>query len=116
MMIKQSKKYHKNAEKFHESSFKQFQLTSTQNSNSSSTSVADKLILWQINDLISIFVNKLVTVTFRADEQYNCCIRETDSETECLIQVLSLQAITQSKIRLTVNDLVLFRKALKNFN
>ena len=44
----------------------------------------------------------------RADEQYSCHIRETDLKTECLIQVLSLQATTQSKIRLTADDLVLY--------
>ena len=59
---------------------------------------------------MSMLVNKLATVMLETDEQYNCCIRETDSETECLIQVLSLQAITQSTIRLTADDFVLYSK------
>ena len=49
----------------------------------------------QVDDLMSMLVNKLATVAFiRADKQYNCQIRNADSETEDLIQVLSLQVIT----------------------
>ena len=50
------------------------------------------------------------------DEQYSCCIRETDFKMKCLIQVLSLQAITQSKIRLTANNLISYRKILNSFS
>ena len=94
MMTEQNEEHHESAEKPHESSLKQFQSTSTQNSDSSSISAEDKLIFWQIDDLISTLINKLVTAVLEVGEQYSCCIRETDSETECLIWVLSLQAIT----------------------
>src|SRR5436190_21275616 len=47
---------------------------------------------------------------FRADRQYNYNIKETNSEAESLIQVLSLQATTQSKIRLTANNLISYSK------
>ena len=54
---------------------------------------------------MSILVNKLATaVLIRAGKQYSCQIRDTDSETENLIQMLSLQAITQLKIRLTADN------------
>ena len=59
---------------------------------------------------MSMLVNKLVTVMLKTDRQYSYYIRETDFKTEYLIQVLLLQAITQSKIRLTANNLVLFRE------
>src|SRR5947207_15311383 len=52
----------------------------------------------------------------RTDRQYSCHIRETDSETEYLIQVLSLQATTQSKIRLTANNLVSYRKTFNSLS
>ena len=56
-------------------------------------------------------VNKLATAVFiRADEQYSCQIKSVDSETEDLIQVLSLQVITQLKIRLIADNLELYRK------
>ena len=42
MMMKQNKKHHQSTEKFYESSFKQSQLTFTQNSNSSSIFVENK--------------------------------------------------------------------------
>ena len=106
MMTKQSKRCHESAEKFCELSFKQFWLIS-RCVNSSSIS---KLTFWQIDDLISTLVNKLVTVMLRAGRQYNCNIRETDSKAENLIWVLSLQATTQSKIRLTADDLVSYNK------
>src|SRR4051812_9757155 len=65
----------------------------------------------QIDDLMSMLVKKLATVVLiRVSKQYSCQIRSTDSETEDLIQVLSLQMITQSKIRLTADDLELFRE------
>ena len=57
---------------------------STQSSSSSSTSVESKLT-WQVDDLISTLANKLVTAVLEMGRQYSCCIRETDSETECLI-------------------------------
>ena len=52
----------------------------------------------------------------RASEQYSCHIRRTDSETECLIWVLSLQAITQSKTRLTANNLMSYRKTFNSLS
>ena len=55
---------------------------------------------------MSMLVNKLVTITLEADKQYSYHIRETDLKAEDLIQVLSLQAITQSKIRLAADDLM----------
>ena len=99
MQTEQNKRCHKNdsmsisSEKHHESSFKQFQSIFTQNNNSSSISVKNKSA-WQINNLISIFINKLITVMLEADEQYNYHIRETDFKMKCLIQMLSLQATT----------------------
>ena len=60
---------------------------------------------------MSTLVNKLATAAFiRADEQYSCQVRNVNSETKSLIQVLSLQAITQSKIRLTADNLELYRE------
>ena len=60
---------------------------------------------------MSTLINKLATAVFiRVSEQYNCQIRDVNSETEDLIQVLLLQAITQSKIRLIANDLELYKK------
>ncbi len=59
-----------------------------------------------------MLVNKLVTATLRADRQYSYHIRETDLETKCLIWVLSLQAITWSKIRLIADNLILFRETV----
>src|SRR6266487_219672 len=50
------------------------------------------------------------------DRQYNYHIRETDSETECLIQVLLLQATTQSKIRLTADNLMSYRETLNSLS
>ena len=61
---------------------------------------------WQIDDLMSMLVNKLATVSLiRTDKQYSCQVRSADSETEDLIWVLSLQTITWSKIRLTADNL-----------
>ncbi len=58
-----------------------------------------------------MLVNKLATVVLiRADEQYDCQVRDADLKTEDLIQVLSLQIITQSKIRLTADDLESYRE------
>jgi len=53
---------------------------------------------------------------FRADRQYSYHIKRTDSETKCLIQMLSLQAITQSKIRLTADNLMSYREILNSLN
>src|SRR5438034_6788861 len=65
----------------------------------------------QINDLMLMLVKKLATVaSLRTDRQYNCQVKNADSEIENLIQVLSLQTITQSKIRLTADDLELYKK------
>ena len=89
-MMKQSERHHESTEKFYELSFKQFWLTFIQNSNSSLIFVEDKLTFWQIDDLISILINKLVTVMLRTGRQYNCCIRKTDFEMKYLIWVLSL--------------------------
>ncbi len=116
MMTEQSKRCHESAKKSHKSSLKQFWSMSTQSSNSSLTSTEDKSIFWQIDDLISILVNKLVTVMLEAGEQYSYCIRETDLETKCLIWVLSLQVTTQSKIRLTADNLMSYRKILNSLS
>ena len=115
-MIKQNKRHHKSTEKLHESSLKQFQSMFIQNNSSSSISVEDKLTFWQIDDLISILVNKLAIVILRTDEQYSCHIRETDFKTKYLIQVLSLQVITQLKIRLIADDFVSYKKNFNNFS
>ena len=49
----------------------------------------------QINNLILMLVRKLATVIFiKANKQYNYQVKNADSETENLIQVLSLQTIT----------------------
>ena len=63
-----------------------------------------------------MLVNKLATAVLETGRQYNCYIKETDFEMKNLIQMLSLQAITQLKIKLIADDLVSFRKALKSFN
>ena len=56
-------------------------------------------------------VNKLATaVLIRAGKQYSCQVRDINFKTEDLIQVLSLQVIIQSKIRLAANDLELYKK------
>src|SRR5437868_2569141 len=63
-----------------------------------------------------MLVNKLATaVLIRVNKQYSCQIRSIDFKTENLIQVLSLQAITQSKIRLIADDLELYKKT-SNFD
>src|SRR5437762_1560263 len=60
---------------------------------------------------MSMLVNKLATaVLIRMSEQYSCQVRSVDFKTENLIQVLSLQAITQSKTRLTADNLELYRE------
>ena len=99
------------SEKHCESSFKQFQSTS----KCVNSSLTHKLILWQIDDLISTFVNKLMTAALEVDEQYSCNIRKTDSKVECLIWILSLQVIIQSKIRLTADNLILYNE-INSFN
>ena len=62
---------------------------------------------FQIDKLMSSLVNKLATAVLRADEQL-CRVKNDDSETESLIRMLFLQAITQSKIRLTADNLESF--------
>src|SRR5436190_20930390 len=52
----------------------------------------------------------------RIDRQYNYHIRETDLKIKCLIQMLSLQATTQSKIRLIANNFMLYRKIFNNLS
>src|SRR5438034_3275836 len=67
----------------------------------------------QIDNLISMLVRKLATVVLtKASKQYSCQVRDADSETEDLIQVLLLQTITQSKIRLTADNFELYRKTI----
>ena len=68
-------------------------------------------MLRQIDDLISMLVNKLATVVLiKMSKQYSCQVRDADSETENLIWMLLLQMITQLKIRLTANDLELYKE------
>ena len=52
----------------------------------------------------------------RVSRQYSCNVRRIDSETDSLIQVLSLQVMTQSKIRLAADDLVSYRKTLTSLS
>ena len=52
------------------------------------------------------FVNKLATAVTRADRQYS--VMNSDFQAESLIEVLSLQVTTQSKIRLTADNLMSF--------
>ena len=98
MQTEQSERHHKNSsmlinsERHHKSSLKQFQSMSTQNNSSSLISVENKSA-WQIDDLISTLVNKFVTAVLETDRQYSCNIRETDSEAESLIWILSLQVM-----------------------
>src|SRR5438034_3478194 len=65
---------------------------------------------------MSILVNKLVTVMLETDRQYSYNIRKIDLETDNLIQVLSLQAMTQSKIRLTANNLMSYKETLTSLS
>ena len=65
---------------------------------------------------MSMLVNKLMTVMLEMSEQYSCHIRETNFETEYLIWVLSLQAITWLKIRLTTDNLVSYKETFNNFS
>src|SRR5438034_763559 len=65
---------------------------------------------------MSTLVNKLATVILKTDRQYNYHIKRTDFKTECLIQVLSLQATTQLKIRLTANNFMLYREIFNSLN
>ena len=55
---------------------------------------------------MSSFVNKLATAVTRAGRQYS--VTDSNSQAESLIEVLSLQVTTQSKIRLTADNLVSF--------
>ena len=57
-----------------------------------------------------------MTVMLRMSRQYSCCIRETDFKIECLIQILSLQATTQSKIRLTADNLMSYKKTFNSLS
>ena len=59
-----------------------------------------------------MLVNKLVTAVLETDRQYSYYIRRTDFEIKCLIWVLSLQAITWLKIRLTADNLISFRETV----
>ena len=104
----QSKKHHEND--LISACSKEFWLILTLTSSSSSTLIKSSSIFWQMSNLIFMLVNKLVTVTLETGRQYSYYIRDADLKAECLIQVLSLQAITQSKIRLTADNLVSFRK------
>src|SRR6266513_2691531 len=65
---------------------------------------------------MSMLVNKLATAVLETSRQYSYHIKETDSEMKNLIQMLSLQVITQSKIRLTANNLMSFREAFESFS
>ena len=121
MQTKQSERCHRSSsmlissEKYCEMSFKQFQLMSTQSNSSSLTSVKNKLA-WQIDNLMSTLVNKFTIIVLEADRQYSCNVREIDLKTDNLIQVLSLQAMTQSKIKLTADNLVSYKKILTSLS
>ena len=116
MITEQNEKYHESVEKLCESSLKQSQSMSTQNNNSNLISVENKLTFWQIDDLISTLINKLTTAVLETDRQYNYHIKETDSEMKYLIWMLSLQVTTWSKIRLTANNFISYKKTLNSFS
>ena len=80
------------------------------------SSSISKLTFWWVDNLISTLINKLATAVLRAGGQYSYNIRGTDLKAESLIQVLSLQMITWSKIRLTADDLVSYRKTLNSLS
>ena len=61
---------------------------------------------FSVDKLMLSFVNKLATAVTKADKQYS--VMNSDSQAESLIEVLSLQATTQSKIRLIADNLVSF--------
>ena len=50
------------------------------------------------------------------DRQYSCHIRETDFKMKCLIQILSLQVITQSKIRLIADNFISYKEIFNSFS
>ncbi len=81
-------------------SSRKFWLTSTLTSSSSLMLIESSLMLWQMSDLI---------LMLETDKQLHY-VRSSDSEAEDLIWVLLLQVIIQSKIRLTADNLVLFRE------
>ena len=98
MLIYSEKSHYFQNEKYHENdlmltSFKKFQLTSTLISDSSLIFIESSLTFWQMSNLILILVNKLATAILETDKQL-CHVRDSNSEAEDLIQVLSLQAIT----------------------
>ncbi len=62
-----------------------------------------------MSDLIFTLINKLVTAMLEMSEQLHH-VRNSNSEAEDLIQMLSLQAITQLKIRLTADNFMLFKE------
>ncbi len=106
MMMKQSERCYKSTEKSHKLSLKQFWSTS----RCVDSSLISKLTFWWVSDLISTLINKLATAVLRAGGQYSCNIRETDLKAESLIQILSLQVMTWSKVRLTADNLVSYSK------
>ena len=121
MLICSEKFYHFQSKKHYKNNLmltysRKFWLTLTLTSDSSLMLIESSLMLWQMSNLILILVNKLATVMLEMNEQYNYHIKETDSETKNLIWMLSLQAIIWSKIRLTTNNFVSFRKVFESFN
>jgi hypothetical protein len=60
----------------------------------------------QVNNLILILANKLAIIIYKAGMQYSL-IRVSNFQTRSMIRVLFLQIITQSRIRLAANNLVL---------
>src|SRR5947207_1141937 len=59
-----------------------------------------------VDKLMLSFVNKLATAVTRTGRQYS--VMGSNFQTESLIEVLSLQVTTQSKIRLTADNLMSF--------
>ena len=79
-------------------------------SSSSLAPTRSSSTLSQVSNLMLTLANKLATATHKASMQCSL-IRASDSQAKSLIEVLSLQAITWSKIKLTADNLVLFINA-----
>ena len=58
-----------------------------------------------VNKLILLFLNKLATAVLKVNKQSFCALLNIDFSTQELIEVLSLQVITCSAVRLAADDL-----------